>query len=101
MTLTIASSHQAWKGSKKINGEKIGEGSHDGYDVTVYRAQTGRITIRCSYWHYEQDASREGFLLDHRVSGADLAAAELRARDSDYPLPALMSAISEAEENSP
>jgi hypothetical protein len=96
--MTLAPVHQAWSGVKKINGDKIGEGSHGGYNVEIYRAGTGRITIRCHYWHSEQDISREGFLLDHRVSGCDLPTAELRARDSGYPLPALMAAISEAEE---
>ena len=96
--LTLALAHQAWSGKTKINGALIGDGSHNGYDVEIYRAASGRITIRCSYWHWEQDASREGYLLDHRVSGADLMTAELRARDCGYPLPALLAAISAAEE---
>jgi len=96
--MTLAEVHEAWIGANKINGTKIGEGSHDGYDVEVYRTATGRITIRCYYWHSDQDSSREGYLLDHRISGSGLTTAELRARDCRYPLPALLAAISEAEE---
>lgn len=99
MTMTLAPCHQAWKGSTKINGDQIAsETDNDGYEVRVYRASTGRITIRCTYWHSEQDVSREGYLLDHRVSGPDLATALSRARGSGYPRVALMGAISAAEE---
>jgi hypothetical protein len=99
MTLTLAPRHQAWTGAKTINGTSIAyQTDNDGYRIEIYRAGTGRITIRCSYWHSEQDRSREGYLLDHRVSGIDLDAALARARESGYPRTSLMAAISEAEE---
>lgn len=98
MTLTLAT--QAWKFSKKVNGSRIAEqADNDGYCVEIYRASTGRITIRCFYWHYEQDAFREGYLLDHRVSGENLDTALARAREAGYPRVSLMAAVSEAEEN--
>ena len=98
--MKLAAVHNAWSRSAKIHGAKIGAGSdNDGYDIEVYRASTGRITIRCYYWHHEQDISREGYLLDHRVSGASLGIALSRAREAGYPRAALMEAVSTAEDH--
>jgi hypothetical protein len=97
--LQLAQPWQAWGGSRRLRGSKIGEASdNDGYTVEIYRAATGRITVRCYYWHHDQDASREGYLLDHRVSGQNLKVAQQRARECGYPLAALLSAVSETED---
>lgn len=98
MTLKLAATHLAWTGEKEIKGDLIADAAHDGYDVEIFRANTGRITIRCSYWHTEQDVSREGYLLDHRVSGPNLETALDRAREAGYPRTPLMEAVSAAEE---
>ena len=61
-------------------------------------ADSGRFTVRVYHWHSEQDASREGYLLDKRVSAGDLLTAIGRARSLGVPEGALVEALSEAEE---